>query len=82
MFVNDRYSIFDEDGKHNTFGFVLDAEALVTESNVLVGPDLLNEYRAAQRMRNVFCSTKSRAQKCLIDCSRCARWSCYRTGGC
>ena len=46
LFVNDRYSIFDEDGKDNTFGFVLDAEALVTESNALVGPDLLNEYRA------------------------------------
>ncbi|MDE0686282.1 MAG: hypothetical protein OXI63_25425, partial [Candidatus Poribacteria bacterium] len=46
LFVNNRYSIFDEDGKDNTFGFVLDAEALVTESNALVGPDLLNEYRA------------------------------------
>ena len=46
MFVNDRYSIFDEDGKDNTFGFVLNAELLVTESNALVGPDLLNEYRA------------------------------------
>ena len=46
MFVNDRYSIFDEDGKDNTFGFVLDAEALVTESGALVGPDLLNEYRS------------------------------------
>ncbi|MDE0467151.1 MAG: hypothetical protein OYL97_08840 [Candidatus Poribacteria bacterium] len=46
MFVNDRYSIFDEDGKDKTFGFVLDAELLVTESNALVGPDLLNEYRS------------------------------------
>ena len=46
MFVNNRYSIFDEDGKDKTFGFVLDAEALVTESNALVGPDLLNEYRS------------------------------------
>ncbi len=46
MFVNDRYSIFDEDGKDKTFGFVLNAELLVTESNALVGPDLLNEYRS------------------------------------
>ena len=46
MFVNDRYSIFDEDGQDKTFGFVLDAELLVTESNALVGPDLLNEYRS------------------------------------
>ena len=46
MFVNDRYSIFDENGKDKTFGFVLDAESLVTESNALVGPDLLNEYRS------------------------------------
>ena len=46
MFVNDRYSIFDENGKDKTYGFVLDAESLVTEGNALVGPDLLNEYRA------------------------------------
>ena len=46
MFVNDRYSIFDENGKDQTFGFVLDAESLVTESNALVGPDLINEYRS------------------------------------
>ena len=46
MFVNDRYSIFDENGKDQTFGFILDAESLVTESNALVGPDLLNEYRS------------------------------------
>ena len=75
MFVNDRYSIFDEDGKDNTFGFVLDAEALVTESNALVGPDLLNEYRALLNECATFSVQQNPAtQKCPIDCSWRARW--------
>lgn len=43
--VSERHVIYDEDGEEINFGVILDAEALTTEHNVLVGPDLLNEYR-------------------------------------
>lgn len=59
MFVNDRYIIFDENGENKTFGFVFNAELLVTEHNALVGPDLLDEYRALLNA----CATSSVQQK-------------------